>query len=92
MKPFVMRYVDFVTGQEVGRARMVTQWGFLSPDGSVVMDRDAFVSSSSNCEEGEPDQDADTLARCDSGTGQCEEIQLEIPDGKIKVGGLSYES
>ncbi|KAA1418349.1 hypothetical protein FE697_021245 [Mumia zhuanghuii] len=38
------------------------------------------------------DADADRITVCDPADGTCDEIELEIGSGKVKLGGLSYES
>lgn len=63
----------------LGTGRVVTLDGYRwgwTPDGDVIS----------------PDPDTDRLTRCDSSTGVCTDLPLAIPDGRIKVGGLSYES
>lgn len=38
------------------------------------------------------DADRDRLTVCDPATGNCDRIDLEVGEGKIKLGGLPYES
>lgn len=38
------------------------------------------------------DNEHDRLAICDPATGDCDQIKLKVGAGKVKLGGLSYES